>query len=97
MGLFKKSGIKKFFCDDHISSRFKKLNSKEKYEILNYLKNKKFENIFINNDKIKNINIFGIGDIAINMLNKTDIKINLKKYFCTIIILKKLEQKFKIL
>ena len=79
MGLFKKSGIKKFFCDDHISSRFKKLNSKEKYEILNYLKNKKFENIFINNDKIKNINIFGIGDIAINMLNKTDIKNQFEK------------------
>ena len=37
MSLMKKNGIKKFFCDDHISQRFKKLNDNDRKLIMNLI------------------------------------------------------------
>ena len=71
--LRKKNNINKFFPDDHIASRFKKLSEAEKKELLEYANKKNIEKIFINHSKIKNLNIYGIGDIAINILNKTNV------------------------
>ena len=67
MNELKKNNINKFFPDDHIASRFKKLSEAEKKELLEYANKKNIEKIFINHSKIKNLNIYGIGDIAINI------------------------------
>ena len=73
MNELKKNNINKFFPDDHIASRFKKLNELEKKELLEYVNKKNIEKVFINYSNIKNLNIYGIGDIAINILNKTNV------------------------
>lgn len=72
MGLFKKNNILKFFCDDHIASRFTKLGEKDLNELRNFLISKKLPNIFIFDDKdSKGLNIYGAGDITENMLKKS--------------------------
>ena len=73
MNELKKNNINKFFPDDHIASRFKKLNEAEKKELLEYVNKKNIKKVFINYSNIKNLNIYGIGDIAINILNKTNV------------------------
>ena len=73
MSKFRDAKINKFFCDDHIAARFKKLNEKEKLNLINYIQNNNFENVCINNKKIENINIYGIGDIALNIIEKTNL------------------------
>ena len=73
MNELKKNNINKFFPDDHIAARFKKLDKIEKKQLLDYSNEKRIENIFLNYGKIKNLNIYGIGDIAINILNKTNV------------------------
>ena len=72
MGLMKNNGIKKFFCDDHIASRFKKISNEEKINLIKFLKDKNIENIVLTSGNIKKINFYGIGDIAINFLKKSD-------------------------
>ena len=74
MGKFKAKGINKFFCDDHIAARFKKLTAKEKIIIKDYLLKKNIKNILLDDNGMENLNIFGAGDIAENLLNKSSIK-----------------------
>mgnify|MGYP006085950747 CR=1 FL=1 len=74
MGIFKANDINKFFCDDHIAARFKKLTDEEKIIIKDYLIKKKIKNILLDDDGISNLNIFGAGDIAANILNKSSIQ-----------------------
>ena len=73
MGVLKKNNIKKFFCDDHVVARFKKLNNVDKSILKNYLKDKKFDDVILGDEAIKNLNIFGVGDIAENLLKKASI------------------------
>ena len=70
MGEFKKNNISKFFCDDHIAARFKKLEMADIIEIKQYLNKRKINNILINNENLKSINIYGAGDIAKNIITK---------------------------
>lgn len=75
MGLLKNNNINKIFCDDHIALRFKKISTEEKTNLIKFLKLKNIDNVIINSLKIKKLNIYGIGDIATNFLNKsTEIK-----------------------
>ena len=72
MGLLKKKGIKKFFCDDHIALRFKKIDTKEKNDLIKFLKDRNIDDIILTNGNIEKINFYVIGDIATNFLNKSD-------------------------
>ena len=71
MGAMKKNNIYKFFCDDHIAHRFRKLSLSQKEEINIFLKKNNLENILITNRQIEHINIFGAGDITKNILDKS--------------------------
>lgn len=71
IGQLKKNNIKKIFCDDHIARRFKTLNSDQKVELEKYVELNKIKNVIINNQNIDNINIYGIGEIAENIIYKT--------------------------
>jgi len=74
MNKFREANISKFFCDDHIAARFKKLDNNDRAEILEYIDHNNYQSVCLNfNDKIKNINIYGLGDIALNILEKTNI------------------------
>ena len=70
MSKLKNNNIKKFFCDDHIAARFKILNDNEKSDINEFCKTHNISDIIINNN-LKNISIFGAGDITNNIINKT--------------------------
>ncbi len=76
MGYLKKNNINKFFCDDHIAARFKKLSEEKKEILIRYLKEKNFSDVIIGEDILKNLNIYGAGDIAENLLNKSSITTN---------------------
>lgn len=76
MGYLKKNNINKFFCDDHIAARFKILNEEKKEILIKYLKEKNFSDVIIGEDILKNLNIYGAGDIAENLLNKSSIAAN---------------------
>lgn len=71
MGQFKKNGIKKFFCDDHIALRFKALSNENRLEINRYLEDKKIKEVQLNRGNFYNMSIFGAGDIAFNIISKT--------------------------
>ena len=71
IGQLKKNHIKKIFCDDHIARRFKTLNQDQKEQLEKYIEVKNIKSVMIANQNIKNINIFGIGEIAENIINKT--------------------------
>jgi molybdenum cofactor biosynthesis enzyme MoaA len=72
MGNLKKHYIKKIFCDDHIARRFKSLSLDQKKDLQQYLSENNISDVIINNQNIKKINIFGIGEIARNIINKTN-------------------------
>lgn len=76
MGYLKKNNINKFFCDDHIASRFKKLSEEKKEILIRYLEEKNFSDVIIGEDILRNLNIYGAGDIAENLLNKSSIVAN---------------------
>ncbi len=76
MGYLKKNNINKFFCDDHIAARFKKLSEEKKEILIRYLKEKNFSDVIIGEDILRNLNIYGAGDIAENLLNKSSIAAN---------------------
>ena len=76
MGYLKKNNINKFFCDDHIAQRFKKLSVEKKEILIEYLKEKNFSDVIIGENILKNLNIYGAGDIAENLLNKSSIAAN---------------------
>jgi hypothetical protein len=71
MSQMKKHNIYKFFIDDHIAARFISLDSNQKKEIDLFIKTHNFENILINKSQLNGLNIFGAGDIAANILNKS--------------------------
>ena len=71
MGYLRKNKINKFFCDDHIAARFKKLDEEKKIILIKYLKEKEFSDVIINKNILKDLNIYGAGDIAENLLNKS--------------------------
>ena len=73
MSQMKKHSIYKFFIDDHIAARFISLDSNQKKEIDLFIKTHNFENILINKSQLNGLNIFGAGDIATNILNKSSI------------------------
>ena len=73
MGCFKLNNINKFFCDDHIAARFKKLNKKNKKSLIKYLEEKNFLNVILSYDISKSLNIYGAGDIAENILKKSSL------------------------
>ena len=59
MNKFREANINKFFCDDHIAARFKKLDNSDRDEILDYINQNNYQSVCLNfNDKIKNINIY---------------------------------------
>tara|TARA_B100001939_G_C16910021_1_gene604145 strand:- start:129 stop:1430 length:1302 start_codon:yes stop_codon:yes gene_type:complete len=70
MSKFKENKIEKFFTDDHIAARFKKLNDKMKSKIFLYIKEKNLSNIIFNEKNFSKINIYGAGDIAKNIILK---------------------------
>jgi len=74
MGKFKSNGIRKFFCDDHIAARFKKLTFDEKMIIKDYLIEKNITDVLLEDDNLESLNIFGAGDIAKNLLDKSSIQ-----------------------
>ena len=76
MGYLKKNNINKFFCDDHIAARFKKLSEEKKEILIRYLKEKNFSDVIIGEDILRNLNIYGAGDIAENLINKSSIAAN---------------------
>jgi molybdenum cofactor biosynthesis enzyme MoaA len=83
MGYLKKNNINKFFCDDHIAARFKKLSKEKKLILINYLKDKNFYNIIISKKNLQNLNVYGAGDIAENLLSKSSViakEYNIKLY-----------------
>ena len=47
MSKFKENKIEKFFTDDHIAARFKKLNDKMKSEISLFIKEKNYRILFL--------------------------------------------------
>ncbi len=71
IGELKKNHIKKIFCDDHIARRFKTLNQNQKDQLEKYIELKRIKSVMITNQSIKSINIFGIGEIAENIIYKT--------------------------
>jgi len=71
MSYFNKNKINKYFCDDHIASRFKKLNLQEKEEISQFIKINKIDDVVLKANKEEVINIFGAGDIAENIISKS--------------------------
>ena len=71
IGQLKNNGIKKIFCDDHIARRFKTLDQDQKKELEEYIELKGIKSVMISNQNVKNINIYGIGEIAENIINKT--------------------------
>ena len=74
MSLMKKNGIKKFFCDDHISQRFKKLNDNDRKLIMNLIKDENLEDLILKVDQNNHLNIYGAGDIAKNITSKSILK-----------------------
>ena len=72
VGQLKKNNIKKIFCDDHIARRFKTLSIEQKTELEKYVAQKNIKHVMINNQNIKNINIYGMGKIAENIISKTN-------------------------
>lgn len=71
IGQLKKNKIKKIFCDDHIARRFKTISQDQKKELEKYIELKGIKSVMISNQNVKNINIYGIGEIAENIINKT--------------------------
>lgn len=71
IGQLKKNHIKKIFCDDHIARRFKTLDQNQKEELDKYIDLKDIKSVMISNQNVKKINIYGIGEIAENIINKT--------------------------
>ena len=50
------------------------MDNSDRDEILDYINQNNYQSVCLNfNDKIKNINIYGLGDIALNILEKTNI------------------------
>jgi sulfatase maturation enzyme AslB (radical SAM superfamily) len=70
MSTMNKNGIKKFFCDDHISQRFKRLNDNDRKLILDFIKEENMEDIILKIDQNNKLNIYGAGSIAENILSK---------------------------
>ncbi len=72
MGSLMKENIKKVYVDDHIMARFAGLNSNEKIKLEDFLKIHGFENILIDPKKYDSIILFGAGQIAKELVTKTN-------------------------
>ncbi len=72
MGSLMKENIKKVYVDDHIMARFASLNSNERVKLENFLKIHNFENILIDPKEYDSIILFGAGQIAKELITKTN-------------------------
>ncbi len=66
------SGIKKIFLDDHIMLRFGSLKSQELEEIKYYLSKNDSRHIILDPIQIKDLIIYGAGNIATEIIKKTN-------------------------
>ena len=75
-----KSNIKKIFLDDHIMIRFGSLADNELIELKNYLIKNDAVHILLDPLKVKDIIIYGAGNIAGEMISKTDFFKTIENY-----------------
>ena len=75
-----KNNIKKVFLDDHIMIRFGSLTNNELLELKNYLIKNDAIHILLDPLKIKNLIIYGAGNIAGEMISKTDFFKTIENY-----------------
>ena len=67
-----KNNVKKIFLDDHIMIRFSSLTSFELLELKTYLIEKNAAHILLDPFKIKDMIIYGAGNIAGEIISKTN-------------------------
>lgn len=74
------NGIKKIFLDDHIMLRFGSLKEDELKEIKFYLSKYHSNHILLDPNKIKDLIIYGAGNIASEIIKKTNFFKKIKNY-----------------
>ena len=74
------NGIKKIFLDDHIMLRFGSLKEDELKEIKFYLSKYNSNHILLDPNKIKDLIIYGAGNIASEIIKKTNFFKKIKNY-----------------
>ena len=75
-----KNNIKKIFLDDHIMIRFGTLESNELIELKDYLIKKNAHHILLDPLKVKDLIIYGAGNIAGQIISKTDFFQKIENY-----------------
>ena len=74
------NGIKKIFLDDHIMLRFGSLKDEELDEIKLYLSKYNSKHILLDPNQIKDLIIYGAGNIASEIIKKTNFFKKIKNY-----------------
>ena len=74
------NGFRKIFLDDHIMFRFISLNDDKLKMIKNFLINKGSDKILLNPEKIKDLIIYGAGEIADQMIRKVSFFKKIKNF-----------------
>ncbi len=73
-------GIKKIFLDDHVMLRFGSLESEELDRIRSYLSKYDSKHILLDPNQIKDLIIYGAGNIATEIIKKTNFFKNIKNF-----------------
>ena len=74
------NSIKKIFLDDHIVLRFGSLKSKETEELKSYLSKYNSSHILLDSNQINDLIIYGAGNIASEIIQKTNFFKNIKNF-----------------
>ena len=80
LGALHSKGIFKAFIDDHILAKFNSLNDNELNEIKSYLISKKYPNILIDHEDYNSIILYGAGQIAKELIEKSNFFKNIKNF-----------------
>ena len=78
--ILKKNNIKKVFVDDHVALRFVSLKDDEIEKLQNYLSKNNFQNTILNAAELNDLIIYGAGNIAHELIRKTNFFKSLKNF-----------------
>ena len=74
------NGVKKIFVDDHISLRLISLSTEEINQIISYINQQNLKNIILDPESVKDLIVYGAGEIAKEIIKKTLFFKNVKNF-----------------
>ena len=90
------NGVKKIFVDDHISLRLISLSTEEINQIISYINQQNLKNIILDPESVKDLIVYGAGEIAKEIIKKTLFFKNVENFDIVDNDPKKLDQKYLI-